>query len=132
LSGNVTIASSLLGTTTIPHVFPSKPIDSKIPFTCKHGVIITGIGVTRDDHLLLCNWSSSDVMVLSDDGKQLNDIGLEGKTWGIALRRSPSLLIMHITPLLPSTISLSIKVKHKLRIVPLNQPFKTSLSSIQK
>jgi DNA-binding beta-propeller fold protein YncE len=59
--------------------------DSKIPFTCKHGVIITGIGVTRDDHLLLCNWSSSDVMVLSDDGKQLNDIGLEGKTWGIVV-----------------------------------------------
>ena len=59
--------------------------DSKIPLECKHGVIITGIGVTRDDHLLLCNWSSTDVMVLSDDGKQLNDIGLEGKPWGIVI-----------------------------------------------
>jgi DNA-binding beta-propeller fold protein YncE len=59
--------------------------DSKIPLECKHGVIITGIGVTRDDHLLLCNWSSTDVMVLSDDGKQLNDIGLEGKPWGIVV-----------------------------------------------
>ena len=52
--------------------------DSKIPFKCKHGVFITGIGVTRDDHLLLCNMWSTDVMVLSHDGKQLNNIGLEG------------------------------------------------------
>ena len=59
--------------------------DSKIPFTCKHDVNITGIGVTRDDHLLLCNWWSTDVMVLSDDGKQLNDIGLEGEPWGIVV-----------------------------------------------
>ena len=59
--------------------------DSKIPFTCKHVVSITGIGVTRDDHLLLCNSWSTDVMVLSDDGKQLNDIGLEGKPWGIVV-----------------------------------------------
>jgi DNA-binding beta-propeller fold protein YncE len=59
--------------------------DSKIPFECKHDVLITGIGVTRDDHLLLCNWSSTDVMVLSDDGKQLNDIGLEGTPWGIVV-----------------------------------------------
>ena len=59
--------------------------DSKIPFKCKHDLWITGIGVTRDDHLLLCNWRSTDVMVLSDDGKQLNDIGLEGKPWGIVV-----------------------------------------------
>ena len=59
--------------------------DSKVPFKCKHGVWITGIGVTRDDHLLICNWSSSDVMVLSDDCKQLNDIGLEGKPCGIVV-----------------------------------------------
>ena len=59
--------------------------DSKIPFKCKHNVNITGIGVTRDDHLLLCNWWSTDVMVLSDDGKQLNDIGLEGGPWGIVV-----------------------------------------------
>ena len=58
--------------------------DSKIPFTCKHACI-TGIGVTRDDHLLLCNKSSTDVMVLSDGGKQLNDIGLEGDPWGIVV-----------------------------------------------
>ena len=59
--------------------------DSKIPFECKHDVKITGIGVTRDDHLLLCNRSSTDVMVLSDDGKQLNNIGLEGRPWGIVV-----------------------------------------------
>ena len=59
--------------------------DSKIPFTCKHAVSTTGIGVTNDDHLLLCNECSTDVMVLSDDGKQLNDIGLEGKPWGIVV-----------------------------------------------
>jgi DNA-binding beta-propeller fold protein YncE len=59
--------------------------DSKIPFKCKHDVSITGIGVTRDDHLLLCNWSSTDVMVLSDDGKQLSNIGLEGNPWGIVV-----------------------------------------------
>jgi DNA-binding beta-propeller fold protein YncE len=59
--------------------------DSIIPFECKHEVNITGIGVTRDDHLLLCNRSSTDVMVLSDDGKQLNDIGLEGRPWGIVV-----------------------------------------------
>ena len=59
--------------------------DSKIPFEYKHYVLITSIGVTRDDHLLLCNWWSTDVMVLSDDGKQLNDIGLEGKPWGIVV-----------------------------------------------
>ena len=59
--------------------------DSKIPFKCKHNVCITGIGVTRDDHLLLCNWNSTDVMVLSHDGKQLNDIDLEGKPWGIVI-----------------------------------------------
>ena len=59
--------------------------DSNIPFEYKHDVNITGIGVTRDDHLLLCNWWSTDVMVLSDDGKQLNDIGLEGEPWGIVV-----------------------------------------------
>jgi DNA-binding beta-propeller fold protein YncE len=59
--------------------------DSKIPFTCKHAVFISGLGVTRDDHLLLCNWRSTEVMVLSNDGKQLNDIGLEGKPWGIVV-----------------------------------------------
>jgi hypothetical protein len=38
LSGNVTIASSLLGTTTIPHVFPSKPISfSCLPSSDKKG-----------------------------------------------------------------------------------------------
>jgi hypothetical protein len=57
--------------------------DSRKRFKCKHDVLITGIGVTRDDHLLLCNYWSTDVMVLSDDGKQLNDIGLGGKPWGI-------------------------------------------------
>jgi DNA-binding beta-propeller fold protein YncE len=59
--------------------------DSKIPFTCKHDVYITGIGVTRADHLLLCNRSSTDVIVLSDDCKHLNDIGLEWKPWGIVV-----------------------------------------------
>jgi DNA-binding beta-propeller fold protein YncE len=59
--------------------------DSKIPLECKHDVFITGIGVTRDDHLLLCNNSSTDVMVLYNDGKQLNDIGLEGDPWGIVV-----------------------------------------------
>ena len=59
--------------------------DSKIPLECKYNVYITGIGVTRDDHLLLCDYISFDVMVLSDDGKQLNDIGLEGEPWGIAV-----------------------------------------------
>jgi DNA-binding beta-propeller fold protein YncE len=59
--------------------------DSKIPFKCKHNVLISGIGVTRDDHLLLCNWYSTDVIVLSDDGKQLYDIDLEGKPWGIVV-----------------------------------------------
>ena len=58
--------------------------DSKIPLECKH-VLITGIGLTRDDHLLLCNRWSTDVMVLSDDGKQLNDIDLEGKPWEIVV-----------------------------------------------
>jgi DNA-binding beta-propeller fold protein YncE len=53
--------------------------DSKIPFKYKHDVCITGIGVTRDDHLLVCNNMSTDVMVLSDDGKQLNNISLEGR-----------------------------------------------------
>jgi DNA-binding beta-propeller fold protein YncE len=59
--------------------------DSKIPLKCKHDVKITGIGVTRDGHLLLCNLRSTDVMVLSDDGKHLNDIGLEGKPRGIVV-----------------------------------------------
>ena len=60
-------------------------LDSKLPFKCEHAVYITGIGVTRDDHLLLCNYRSTDVMVLSDDGKQLNDIGVEGKPFGIVV-----------------------------------------------
>ena len=59
--------------------------DSKIPFECKRAALITGIGVTRDDHLLLCNWRSTNVMVLSNDGKQLNDIDLEGEPWGIVV-----------------------------------------------
>ena len=59
--------------------------DSKKPFKCKHDVYITGIGVTRADHLLLCNNSSTDVMVLSHDGKQLNNISLEGRPWGIVV-----------------------------------------------
>ena len=59
--------------------------DSKIPVKCKHDVKITGIGVTRADHLLLCNMMSTDVMVLSDDGKQLNNIDLEGKPWKIVV-----------------------------------------------
>jgi DNA-binding beta-propeller fold protein YncE len=60
-------------------------LHSKLPFKCKHEVWITGIGVTRDDHLLLCNNRSTDVMVLADDGKQLNDIGVEGKPFGIVV-----------------------------------------------
>jgi hypothetical protein len=60
-------------------------LDSKLPFKCEHAVWITGIGVTRDDHLLLCNRRSNDVIVLSDDGKQLNDIGVEGKSFGIVV-----------------------------------------------
>jgi hypothetical protein len=61
--------------------------DSKIPFECKHAVLVyvTGIGVTRDDHLWLCNRWSTDVVVLSDDGKQLNNIGLEGRPWRIVV-----------------------------------------------
>ena len=59
--------------------------DSNIPFKYKHDVYITDIGVTRDGHLLLCNNSCTDVMVLSDDGKQLNYIGLGGKPWGIVV-----------------------------------------------
>ena len=59
--------------------------DSKIPLECMHKVWINSIGVTRDDHLLLCNRWNTDVMVLSDDGKQLNDIGLGGKPWGIVV-----------------------------------------------
>ena len=59
--------------------------DSKIPFECKRAALITGIGVTRDDHLLLCNRRSTNVMVLSNDGKQLNDIDLEGEPWGIVV-----------------------------------------------
>ena len=59
--------------------------DSKITFTCKHDFYITGIGVTRNDHLLLCNRKSTDVMVLSDDSKQLSNIGLEGRPWGIGV-----------------------------------------------
>jgi hypothetical protein len=48
-------------------VSPNKfEFDSKIPFECKHYVLIIGIGVTRDDHLLLCNMWSTDVMVISD------------------------------------------------------------------
>jgi DNA-binding beta-propeller fold protein YncE len=34
---------------------------------------------------MLCNWYSTDVVVLSDDGKQLNNIGLEGSSWGIVV-----------------------------------------------
>jgi hypothetical protein len=59
--------------------------DSKIPFKCKHDMFITDIGVTRDDHLLLCNYWSTDVMVLSNDGKHLHDIGVEGDPWGIVV-----------------------------------------------
>ena len=59
--------------------------DSKIPFKCKHNVYITDIGVTRDDHLLLCNYISTDVVVLSNDGKQLNNISVEGNPWGIVV-----------------------------------------------
>ena len=59
--------------------------DSKVPFENKYGVYITGIGVTKDDHLLLCNYCSTDVMVLSDDGKHLNDIELEETPWGIVV-----------------------------------------------
>jgi hypothetical protein len=56
---------------TIKPAIQSKfEFDSKITFTCKHDFYITGIGVTRNDHLLLCNRKSTDVMVLSDDSKQ--------------------------------------------------------------
>ena len=59
--------------------------DSRIPFKCKRAAPIIGIGVTRDDHLLLCNWRSTNVMVLSNDGKHLNDIDLEGEPWRIVV-----------------------------------------------
>jgi hypothetical protein len=49
------------------------------------GINLFPVFVTRDDHLLLCNWSSTDVMVISDDGKHLNDIDLEGRPWGIVV-----------------------------------------------
>ena len=59
--------------------------DSKIPFECKQNVMIFGIGVTRDNHLLLFNWHSTDIMVLSKDVRQLTYIGLGGKPCGIVV-----------------------------------------------
>jgi hypothetical protein len=56
--------------------------DSKIPFTCKHGVIITGIGVTRDDHLLLCVSDEMSVSKSSDfRGKSVSSVFIKRKIW---------------------------------------------------
>ncbi|VDI32893.1 Hypothetical predicted protein [Mytilus galloprovincialis] len=49
------------------------------------GALISGIGVTKDNRLFLCNYTDSNLYVLSDKGQQLATIQMDGKQWGIAM-----------------------------------------------
>ncbi|VDI04369.1 Hypothetical predicted protein [Mytilus galloprovincialis] len=44
-----------------------------------------GIGVTKDNRLFLCNWNGSTLFVISDKGKQLATVQMDGEQWGIAM-----------------------------------------------
>ncbi|XP_052074106.1 uncharacterized protein LOC127711988 [Mytilus californianus] len=46
---------------------------------------VIGIGVTKNNTLLLCNWSNSNLLVMSEKGKQLATVKMDGKQWGIAM-----------------------------------------------
>ncbi|XP_071179125.1 uncharacterized protein [Mytilus edulis] len=49
------------------------------------GAIIAGIGVTKDNRLFLCNYTGSDLYVMSDKGQQLATIQMDGYQWGIVM-----------------------------------------------
>ncbi|XP_052075575.1 uncharacterized protein LOC127713016 [Mytilus californianus] len=49
------------------------------------GSNLVGISVTKDNRLFLCNWNSSTLFVMSDKGKTLATIQMDGKQWGIAM-----------------------------------------------
>ncbi|CAC5411857.1 unnamed protein product [Mytilus coruscus] len=49
------------------------------------GSSLVGIGVTKDKRLFLCNWNGSTLFVMSDKGKTLAIIQMDGKQWGIAI-----------------------------------------------
>ncbi|XP_076108918.1 uncharacterized protein LOC143076912 isoform X2 [Mytilus galloprovincialis] len=49
------------------------------------GSYLVGIGVTKDNRLFLCNWNGSTLFVMSDKGKQLARVQMDGKQWGIAM-----------------------------------------------
>ncbi|CAC5360177.1 unnamed protein product [Mytilus coruscus] len=49
------------------------------------GSKLAGIGVTKDNRIFLCNRSSSTLFVMSDKGKQLATVQMDGEQWGIAM-----------------------------------------------
>ncbi|VDI20781.1 Hypothetical predicted protein [Mytilus galloprovincialis] len=49
------------------------------------GALIAGIGVTKDNRLFLCNYTGSNLYVVSDKGQQLATIQMDGPQWGIAM-----------------------------------------------
>ncbi|VDI51471.1 Hypothetical predicted protein, partial [Mytilus galloprovincialis] len=49
------------------------------------GSYIVGIGVTKDNKIFLCNWTTSSLFVMSDKGKTLTTVQMDGRQWGIAV-----------------------------------------------
>ncbi|VDI80044.1 Hypothetical predicted protein [Mytilus galloprovincialis] len=49
------------------------------------GAIIAGIGVTKGNRLFLCNYTDSNLYVMSDNGQHLATIQMDGKQWGIVM-----------------------------------------------
>ncbi|XP_076108166.1 uncharacterized protein LOC143076332 [Mytilus galloprovincialis] len=55
------------------------------------GALIAGIGVTKDNRLFLCNYTGSNLYVMSDKGQQLATIQMDGIQWGIAMEEEKNL-----------------------------------------
>ncbi|XP_052075315.1 tripartite motif-containing protein 45-like [Mytilus californianus] len=49
------------------------------------GANVIGISVTKDNRLFLCDRTGSKLFVMSDKGKQLAAIRMDGRQWGIAM-----------------------------------------------
>ena len=68
---------------TIPPMFQ---FENSIPIIDEDGVIITGIGVIDDDRLLLCNYLTSQLYLLSIEQQNLTRIDLSSSSWGIVVK----------------------------------------------
>ena len=69
------------------YTIPSKfRFESSIPINVESAVNITGIGLIDDDRLLLCDYVTTQLYLVSIEQQNLTRINLTGKSWGIIVK----------------------------------------------